>query len=538
MVPGKRYRPEDVIQILRRRILMILVPFVLALLATPTLSQFLPNRYQSSTTILVVPQRIPESYVRSTVTSSMEERLQSISQQILSRTRLERVIESFNLYPYERKTGLMEDVVELMRKDIVVSIVPRSSAFRVSYTGDDPRTAMRVTERLASLFIEENLRDREVLVEGTNQFLETQLEDARRRLVEHEKRLEEFRPEHAGELPSQAPANLQVLQNQQLQMQALVESINRDRDRRQILERMLADDDATDSADAIAAAAPAAAAPVNAPGTASPGSDPATVAAGSAAQQLEATRVILRSMELRLKPEHPDIIRLKRAIAELEQKSKEEALQTPLSAAAPVASEISPASAAKLQNRRQLQSDIASIESQIAQNEAQQRNLNQQIAGYQRRVEAVPQRESELTSLTRDYGTLQQIYTGLLEKSESAKVAANLERRQIGEQFKILDPARLPEKPISPNRTELNIFGTLFGLVFGIALAGLMEYRDTSLRTDDDIVVSLSLPVLAMIPVMPTRAERRQLRRRRLALAVTAGVTVVVWAGALFWKMM
>src|SRR5437868_447995 len=238
MIPGKRYRPEDFIQILRRRMLVILVPFVLALLATPTLSQFLPNRYQSSTSILVVPQRIPESYIKSTVTSSMEERLQSISQQILSRTRLERVIESFSLYSKERKTGLMEDVVELMRQDIAVSIVPKSSAFRVSYTANDPRTAMRVTERLASLFIEENLRDREVLVEGTNQFLQTQLEDARQRLVEHEKKLEEFSRQHSGELPSQAPANLQVLQNLQLQLQALVESNNRDRDRRQILERM------------------------------------------------------------------------------------------------------------------------------------------------------------------------------------------------------------------------------------------------------------------------------------------------------------
>lgn len=532
MVPGKRYRPEDLIQIARRRLRMLLVPFVLTLLATPTLSQLLPNRYQSSTTILVVPQRIPESYVRSTVTSSMEERLQSISQQILSRTRLERIIQSFDLYAEERKTGLMEDVVELMREDIGVSVVPRSSAFRVSYTGEDPRTVMRVTERLASLFIEENLRDREVLVEGTNQFLETQLEDARRRLVEHEKRLEEFRRRHAGELPTQAQTNLQVLQNQQMQLQALVESINRDRDRRQILEGMLADTVAQEADDQAAVAVAGDGAR---PGT--PTGDPAAGAATRTDDQLEASRNLLRSLESRLKPEHPDVVRLKRTIADLERQMQEEALETPLSASVPEPPSPSPAVAARRARRRQLEAEIEAIDRQITNNQAQERTLKERIVLYQARVEAVPQRETELIALTRDYGTLQQIYTNLLEKSESAKVAANLERRQIGEQFKILDPARLPERPISPNRTQVNIIGAILGLFLGIGLTALLEYRDTTLRTDDDAVLSLSLPVLAMIPLMPTKVEQRRQRRRRLALAVTMALTVIVWGGALIWRM-
>lgn len=527
MVPGKRYKPEDILQVLRRRKLALIIPFAVAVLATPMLSWLLTDRYQSSTTILVVPQRIPESFVKSTVTSTMEERLQSISQQLLSRTRLERIIQNFDLYAEERKTGLMEDVVERMRQDISVGSLPRSSAFSVSYTGYDPRTVMRVTERLASLFIEENLRDREVLVEGTNQFLETQLEDARRRLVEHETRLEEFSRKYAGELPNQAQTNLQVLQNLQMQVQAISESTNRDRDRRAILERLMTDGTtATEVAAAVTAAGGLPEGEFGAPGV-----------QGRPVDQLEASRAALRTLELRFKPEHPDIVRLKRAILELEAKSQDAALATPLSPTVGRRAAVDPAVAARATRQEQLRDELERLDRQIATNQALARDLNQRIGMYQKRVEAVPERESEMVSLTRDYATLQTIYTGLLEKNESAKVSANLERRQIGEQFKILDPARLPEKPISPNRTQVNTFGIVGGLILGVLLVGFLEYRDTTIRTDDEILVSLSLPVLALIPTMPTKMELRTQRRRRWAVAVTVLVTVTAWAGALVWKM-
>ena len=161
------------------RFWVLLVPFSIVAACTAIYARYLPDVYRSDTLILVVPQRVPESYVRSTVTTRIEDRLQSISQQILSRTRLERIIQDFNLYPEERRVGIMEDVVEKMRRDIAVQVV-KGDAFRVGYVGTEPRTVMKVTDRLASLFIEENLRDREVLAEGTNQFLEAQLEDARR----------------------------------------------------------------------------------------------------------------------------------------------------------------------------------------------------------------------------------------------------------------------------------------------------------------------------------------------------------------------
>jgi uncharacterized protein involved in exopolysaccharide biosynthesis len=171
---------------------VLLVPAV-ALASTAFIAwPHLPKRYQSATTVVVVPQRVPEAYVKPTVTTRIEERLGTIQQRILSRTFLERLIQQFNLYPRERRAGIMEDVVEQMRKDIDVQIL-KADAFRVSYRSSDPRTAMRVTERLASAFIDESLTDRAVLAQLTTSFLETQLADVRQRLVEHSKRVEQAR---------------------------------------------------------------------------------------------------------------------------------------------------------------------------------------------------------------------------------------------------------------------------------------------------------------------------------------------------------
>src|SRR6478672_4915641 len=200
----------------------------------------IPNEYRSETLILVIPQRVPESYVHSTVTMRIEDRLRSIQQEILSRSRLEKIIDEFNLYPQLRQMKPLETIVEQMRTNIIVETV-RDDAFKVSFTDPVPRTAMIVTDRLASMFIDENSRDRSVMADSTNQFLESQLADARQRLLSHERKLEEFRNRNAGELPSQLQTNLQVIQSTNGQLQALSESVNRDRDRRLVLERSIAD---------------------------------------------------------------------------------------------------------------------------------------------------------------------------------------------------------------------------------------------------------------------------------------------------------
>ena len=514
MVPGKKYTPEDFLDIARRRIWLIIIPFVLVSTATAIVAKRTPNLYRSETVILVVPQRIPESYVRSTITSRIEDRLQSIGQQILSRTRLERIILDFDLYAGDRRTAPMENVVEIMRRDIEVETV-KGDAFKVTYVSGDPKAAMEVTNRLASLFIEENRRDREVLADGTNQFLESQLEDARRRLAEHEKKVQEYRQQYTGELPTQVQSNLQVIQNTQLQVQAIVESIDRDRDRRIVLERSIADASAADERSAGA------------------GTSPVEAQASPEEEELGTARRALRELQARLTSEHPDVARAKRQLRELEAKA------APSAAAPAPQPEIRPArptaTAARIRN---LQNEMQNIDRQIAYKEAEERRLRGVIATYQARVEAAPKRESELIELTRDYTTLQQLYTGLLAKREDSKIAANLERRQAGEQFRILDPARVPEQPFSPNRTRMNLMGAIAGLALGLGLVALLEYRDTTLRTDDDVLSTLNLPVLAVIPLLVTSVDDRRQKRRLWAAVAAAASVMVIGTAVVVWKAM
>jgi polysaccharide chain length determinant protein (PEP-CTERM system associated) len=509
MLPGKRYTPEAILRILWRRKWILVVPLVVIGTTTAIVASRLPDRYRSETLVLIVPQQIPESYVQPTVSARLEDRLASLNQQILNRTRLEQIIREFNLYAKERRTAIMEDVVDRMRtRDIGVHTTGSSGrdrsapTFRISFTGEDPRTAMRVTERLASLFIEESLRDRATLAEGTNQFLDAQLMDARNRLVEQEKLLEAYRQKHSGQLPSQLNSNIQTMQNIQMQLQGLSQSIGQDRDRQLMLDRLVAE------AEAMAAAPP------TAPNGEVDESSLTTL------QLLEIRRAELRAYEVRMKPGHPDLERAKRMVAELERRADTEALQQPLSPGGDRTPSAAGITRPELQRQARLREMLAerdALPRRIAQKEKDLARLRDTLGMYQSRIAAVPARETELVELTRDYETLRLGYTNLLAKSENARMSANLERRQIGEQFRVLDPARLPERPISPNRVQINTMGAMGGLALGLALVLLLEYRDRSLRSEADVRAALGLPVLAVIRTLGVPAERRH-RPRVLGL--------------------
>jgi len=524
MLPGKKYSPEDYLRIAWKRRWIIAIPLLVVASTTAVVAMFLPNRYRASTSVMIVPQRVPENFVRSTVTTELPERLNMISQQILSRTRLERIIQEFNLYQRERQRLIMEDVIEQMRRDISLQVNTNrnrdaASSFNVSFESSDARTAMRVTERLGSLFVQENLEDRALLADQTNQFLQTQLEESKRRLLDHEKKLQEFRQRNNGQLPEQVSSNLQMMQSAQLQLQNVAESANRDRDRMLQLERNLAD-------------LQQAAAPVVTPALPGAPEQPTTIA-----QQLEAAKAVLRALELRLKPEHPDIGRQKRLIAELEAKAEDEALKQPLSAVSPAPTIIVDRNA--LSRAESMRAEIQELRGRIESAKRETMRLQDVIQAHSSRVQAAPSLESQLTELMRDYTTLQENYTSLLKRSEDAKMAVQMERRQIGEQFRILDGARLPERPISPNRLQINLMGLLAGLALGLGLAALLEYRDTSVKSDDDIVTALALPVLAVIPVMTSAAERRALRKRQLMLVASASLACMVVAAAVMvvWRL-
>jgi polysaccharide chain length determinant protein (PEP-CTERM system associated) len=518
VLPGKTFTPEEILGIVLRRKWLIVFPFVVGVVGSVFLAKRLPVLYRSQTLIMVIPQRIPDSIVKSTVTAKLEDRLPSISDQIMSRSRLERIINDFNLYPVERSRDVMEDVVGRMRDDIQGPTLVGKESFRLSYVNGDAKTSQKVTERLASLYIEENLRDRENQAEGTNQFLESQLADAKGRLLEYEKKLEEYQRQYSGQLPDQLQANLQAIQNAQMQLQSISESVNRARERRLLVERQLAD------AQTLPAAAALPETSTNTPG-------PQTVA-----QQLQAARSRLEGFKLQYTPDHPDVRAQERTVRDLEARVAEEASRPPQqNTTAPV----SPAEAARQKRIRDLTADLAVIDHQIVANQAEESSLKQTISTYQSKVDAVPTRQAELMELTRDYATVQTAYNTLLLKQQDSKLAANLERRQGGETFKILDSASFPEKPYNHLlRLEVGVGGSIAGLLLGLALVGFLEYRDSSFKTEQDVLRLLSLPVLAMVPMLlPERERQAALRRKRIIGAAAAAVVILASVAALsIWR--
>lgn len=534
MLPGKKLTPADLIQMVRRRALLLVVPPVVCFFAALVYSSTVANVYQSDMLIAIDPQRVPDAFVRSTVTLETDRRMDAITVQVLSRTNLERLIHDMDLYPDERATMPMEDVVIKMRGNISVNlefprprwgVPPDPTAFHVRFTYPDPEVATRVTHEIGTLFVEQNARDRGALAGATNRFLETQLVEAREKLESQEQRLEAFRQRHGAELPTQLQANMQAVQNAQLQAQSLVESIARDRDRKQLLERLYRES----AADASVAAAVQPAA-TGAAGT--------TTGGGTVAQQLATARATLASLEARYRPEHPDVVRARRVVAELEPKAEAEAAATARAVATADSASPTPAvvDPARREALRQMLAEIESLDRQTAFKEAEERRVREQIAEYQRRIEAVPGLESEWVALTRDYDTQQTAYKELLAKSTAAQVAANLEEQDIGERFRIVDPARVPVHPLPSMRMRYNAGGLLLGLLLGVGIAAFLELGDASYRTASDVVEVLALPVLASVPLVVTDGEKAQ-RRRWSTVAVATGVACVAAMGYVAWSL-
>lgn len=524
MLPSQQITPEWLLTVLRRRWWLLALPLLLAGLGTATYAQFLPDRYRSEAVILVTPPTLPSNYVRPTVTLPLSERLRILQQEVLSRARLERIILDLDLYRTERSNGIMEDVVTQMRsKDISVS-PPRSAqrrnsdaaSFVVGFNSDNPRVAHQVAERLTSLFVDENARQRETIAEGTDQFLTAEVQAARMRLEETESRLEAYKRQFGGQLPEQLQSNLTALQNIQVQIQSLSESINRDRSEQLTLERQMTD---------LTGGSGDAGEPIDAPPPPPTGLE----------ESLAKARAQLDALLLRLTPDHPDVRRQERVIEDLSQRVSDAQLRRPVSPGT-LTPTMSPAARARANQLLELRRRHEQLGQSIANKQRQIDTRQAQSGSYQARVDAAPAREAELIGLTRDYETLKNRYNLLLARSEEAKVAANMERRQVSEQFRIVDPPRVPQRPVSPDRVRMSIMGAIAGLGVGVLLVGLLEYRDRSFRTEADIVANLALPVVAVVPMLMTRSERRARWRRRWMLSASGLAVMVAAVVVAFWK--
>jgi polysaccharide chain length determinant protein (PEP-CTERM system associated) len=415
----------------------------------------------------------------------------------------------------------MEDVVARMRLDIEGPNIERGDAFRVGYVSADPKLAQQVTERLASLYIAANLKERELQAEGTTQFLVAQVEDARQRLVEHEKRLEHFRRQHDGELPTQVEGNLRAMQAAQARMQAIEEALYRDRELRLSLERQIAELDANGNSQILSSARAS-------------GSGTTVDPTLTTAEQLTIARAQLAALELKYKPGHPDIAAAKRRIRDLELRYSTEEERRPADTPPP----IDPANAIRENRRRDLQDQLTSLQTRQARQEAEAERLAADVAVYKGRMAAAPARESDLIELTRDYATLQNTYTTLRGKLEDSKLAGDLERRQVSEQFRILDPPRFPERPYGPNRLGIVALAAMCGLLCGLAFAGALEYFDESFESESDIVRVLQVPVLARVATMRSERELQARKRQVFSASIAAVIVLTASVGAYAaWKL-
>jgi polysaccharide chain length determinant protein (PEP-CTERM system associated) len=491
---------DHYIELVLRKRWLIIIPFCLAMIAGSHQAITLPKIYQASTLILIEPQSVPQDYVRSIVTEDIDSRINTIQQQILSRTNMEKIISDFNLFSGpEFENVFMEDKVEIIRKRIDVHVTQdrrrETNSFSISYRGRDPMKVMRVANGLATYFIDENLKVREAQAIGTSDFLKYELENIQRKLVETEQKVREYRQQYMGELPEQLEANLRIIDRLQLQLNDKQESLRDEKNRLVILDNQIQESRNLQTID----------------------EGPVDLTTTTDLTRLKAE---LENLLTRYTDSHPDVLRLKSRIKELEAGAASEDQRT---AGIAVAGGARTAPTVDYQNQRiEVLSEIGSLEVEIAE-------IIRQINFYQARVERTPEREEELSSLMRDYQLIQDSYNSLLNRKLEAEIAVNMERKQKGEQFRIIDKARLPEKPVSPDMKQLFLIVTIAGLAIGCGLVFFLDYLDTALRQPEEFEAELELPVIATIPRV---LHPKDIRRQRLNFAFS--FLSIMIAGVLF----
>ena len=492
----------------KRRHLHFLIPLFVGWVAVWTASWVLPPRYESTTLILVEQPSMPKDYVTPNINDDLQQRMQSITQQILSRTNLLHIIDQFHLYSREHAEPTPDDKVAGMRKDIDIELVRDArnqiTAFNVSYASRDPRMAQLVTGELTNLFINQNLEVRQKQSEGTTQFLEMQLEAARQDLAAQEDKIRQFKAQHVGEMPGQLNSNLQILQGLQSQLQNAEDSLNAARQQRVYLQS-LADQYRTLQG------------PVKS-------TDGTPVGLPAIDQELQKLHAQLADLGSRYTDQHPDVKKVKEEIDKTE-KLRQQLLASLKSAPAadangPVADTIQATM-------------LAPIESQLRSNELEIKNREQAIAAlkikvedYQARLNQEPIREQQLADLTRGYDQSKANYDDLLKKKNESSMATSMELLQQGERFRVVDPPSLPQKPEFPNRLKFCGIGLGIGLALGVVVAGAFEMLDDRLHAAKDIRKLLPAEVIGEIPAIENVADVQAGKRKLWLGWATAGIVL------------
>jgi len=499
MLGDRELNFDQYLAILKRRVWWIVVPSVLFPVIAYLASLQIPNKYTSQTLVLVEEQKVPDNFVKPVVTEGLNQRLTTMQEQILSRTRLQPLIEKFRIFPSEMNSVPMDELVDRMRKMISVTPVHADfvdaatkglPGFYISFTASDPHLAQQVCGAITSMFMEENLKAREQSAEGTTQFLGTQLDEAKRQLDEQDAKLAEFKGRYIGRLPDEEQANLSVLASLNAQMDAANQAVARAEQDKTFAESLLSQQ--------LAAL------------KTSHGQD-----TNNLQKKLEDLQSQLTTLESHYTSDYPDVVKTKNEIAQVQ---KDLDTAPPAIQTTDTAKDKQPLP--EPTDIRQLRVQIHQLEDLRTEKIKEQERLQKEIHTYQSRIQMSPVVEQQYKGLTRDYQTALSSYNDLLSKKTQSAMATDLERRQQGEQFRIMDAPNLPEKPTSPDRTMFALGGLGGGFTLGLGLVVLIEMRDKTLRTDEDVLFYLKLPVLTEIP---TVSEESTVKRPKDNIPVETG---------------
>jgi polysaccharide chain length determinant protein (PEP-CTERM system associated) len=513
------------LEIVRRRHVHFLIPLFLGWLVVWGASWILPVRYKSGTLILVEQPTMPSNYVLPNVVDDLQNRLQSITQQILSRTRLLLIIDKLKLYDDGHGQLTQDEKVERMRKDTDIELVHGTqvgqiTAFRVYYSAHDPHVAQKVTGELTDLFINENLKVRQQQSEDTTKFIGSQLENARASLAEQEAKVREFKGHHEGELPSQEASNLQILSGLQAQLQNEQDTLNTAKQQRVYLQTLIEQYRAVHPTSRAADGTPTDLAGID--------------------QELAQLRSKLADLSSRYTDHYPEVENLKDQIAKTEKmrgvlvaelKTKGNSGKGFNDATAMGDAVDSSQSSASLQLQSQLQANQA----EIANREQSIAGLKARVNSYQNRLNSAPASEQELADLTRGYDQSKANYDDLLKKQNESEMATSMEHMQQGERFSMLDPPSLPLKPDFPNRLKFCGIGLGVGLVLGLLMVGGFEVMDNRMHSEKEIKILLPMTILSEIPEIVSQSDERSTKRRlALGWAMATLIVVTILAGSAF----
>ncbi|HZR63940.1 MAG TPA: hypothetical protein VFA85_02275 [Terriglobales bacterium] len=493
---------EAYIAIAKRRKWWIILPAIGMFFLVAAAVRRFPNVYRAETVIMVDPQQVPDKFVASTVSSTIADRLPTIQQQVLSPTRLGRLINTMGLYQELRSHHTDQEIIATMQKATTVEMVTpvggHLSAFKIAYVGKSPTEVARVTNQIADMFIQENLKAREAETEGTADFLESELQDTKKQLDEKKAELQSIRNKYVLDLPESKQYHLEALATLRNQLEASEDRVRADQQQKVLLQSMASS----------VSLAPTVDLDEQGEGGAQASPDELEL------RKLEANLSALRS---RYGPSFPDV---KKAQAEIDQLHSKIAAEQKAGTEQPALIQSAPP---KHPSNPVVDAQVNKLDEEIAEQTKLQPQLQAQINEHISKLEQVPIFEDQIAGIMQDYDTLRTHYQGLLDKKLAADMANALEARQKAERFVILDAAVPPEKPFGPNRMLFSLGGLFAGLGAGIAMAMLLETSDDSIRSESDVATLLKQSVLTGIPLITTRHRRgRQVLHAGLGVLATA----------------